>query len=261
MAFRSVNFAHLAKFNSAASSDFIDFYQSCIESKIREENSKPSSKTIAPSSFRCDRRTWFRLRGTEPDRPKKVDPTLRFTADIGTACHRIIQSTLKEALGDDWIEVEDYLKEHPIPYEYELTKSEDGLETLIYIKKPAIRFACDGIIRWKGKYYLLEIKTSEFNSFDDLTDVKDQHVDQIKCYGTLLNLHNVLTLYQDRQYGNLKCYEKTISDNDMNYVLNKMNHVQELVDANIAPEPLPKGDSWCTPSHCPYYTKCGQWGR
>lgn len=36
MAFRTANFAHLAKFNSAASSDFIDFYEEIIDKKVTD---------------------------------------------------------------------------------------------------------------------------------------------------------------------------------------------------------------------------------
>lgn len=261
MSFRSANFAHLARFNSAVSSDFLDFYENFVDSKIAEKNSEPSHKTFAPSGFRCKRKMWFRLRGTEPDQLKQVDRVLNFTAEIGTACHKIIQSNLKEALQDDWIPVDRYLQEHPIPYDYTLKQDDDGLETKIEILDPPIRFACDGIIRWKGKLYLLEIKTSEYSSFDELTDPKSEHIMQVKCYTTLLGLSGVLFMYQDRQYGSLKVYEMNVSDADKQMVTNTMKYVQDMAEANLAPEPLPKGDKWCTPNQCPYYKKCAQWGR
>lgn len=262
MAFRTANFAHLAKFNSAASSDFIDFYENIIDEKIAARNAEPKHKTFAPSSFRCPRVSWFRLRGVQPDAIKKPDRTMEFSSEIGTACHEIIQRNLKEALGKDWIEVEDYLKDNPedgAKYDWQLEKS--GYETKISISNPPIRFACDGIIRWKGEIYLLEIKTSEFASFDELTDPKEQHIDQIKCYATLLGIKHVLVLYQDRQYGGLKCFEMTISDSDNRYVLDKFQYVMDMVEANLAPEGLPKGDASCSAALCPYYKKCTEWGR
>ena len=67
MAFRTANFAHLAKFNSAASSDFIDLYESIVDRRITARNAEPKHKTFAPSSFRCPRVSWFRLRGVQPD--------------------------------------------------------------------------------------------------------------------------------------------------------------------------------------------------
>ena len=260
MSFRSANFAHLARFNSAVSSDFLNFYENFVDSKIAEKNSEPSHKTFAPSGFRCKRKMWFRLRGTEPDQLKQVDRVLNFTAEIGTACHKIIQSNLKEALQDDWIPVDRYLQEHPIPYDYTLKQDDDGLETKIEILDPPIRFACDGIIRWKGKLYLLEIKTSEYSSFDELTDPKSEHVMQVKCYTTLLGLSGVLFMYQDRQYGSLKVYEMHVSDADKQMVTNTMKYVQDMAEANLAPERLPYDDPWCNPSRCQYYRKCKEWG-
>lgn len=259
MTFRTVGFSSLAPFNSAVSSEFLDMYNAYQETQILDKRNKPSHQTFAASSFRCDRRSWFRLRGVQPDVPKKADVHLEFSAEIGTACHRIIQRNLKAALGDAWVSVEDYLSTHPIPYEYELTPSEDSLEVNVSISNPPIRFACDGIVIWKGKYYLLEIKTSEFSSWSDLTGPKSEHIDQVKCYTAMLGLSGVLMMYQDRQYGDIKCYELTVSDSDKSEVIERMNRVLKAVEYNIAPEPLSPGDKWCQPSYCPYYKKCKDW--
>lgn len=258
MAFRPANLARLATFNSANSCEFLEFYDAFVDEKIRAENAEPKHQTFAPSSFRCSRKSWFRLRGVDPDQPKSIDKVLNFSAEMGTACHRIIQTNLKEALGEDWIDVGEYLRELNPSYKYTLSKSEDSLETQIEILDPPVRFACDGVIRWKGKLYLLEIKTSEYSSFTDLTDPKDEHIDQIRCYATLLNLPNVLVLYQDRQYGEFKCYEKQISLSDMDAVMREFQYVQDMVEANLPPKRLPTGDVWC--SRCEYSKKCKEWG-
>lgn len=255
--FKSVEAIHLAKFNSANSSDFLDMYERAIDETILEGESETPSRTFAPSSIRCRRVSWFRLRGVPPEKEVNVDRTLNFTAQVGTACHHTIQSILSKKLGSDWIDVEEYLGSTKRPYEYSCTKS--GYETLIEIYNPPIKFAPDGIIFYKGKFWLLEIKTSEYASFDKLTDPKPQHTDQIKCYGTLLNIHDALVLYQDRMYGNLKCYEVAITDDDMKQMWEMFADVQRCVAMNIAPPKLPAGDKRCTPSMCRYYNKCKEW--
>lgn len=261
MAFKSWNPTHLAKFNSAASSDFLDMYENILDNKIREAAERGSHQTFSGSSFRCDRLSWFRLRGTQPDKVKEPDRGLEFTAQIGTACHRVIQSNLSEALGDDWIDVSTYLQSIDFPYEYEVKADDSGFETQITLVDPPFRFSCDGVIRWKDKYYLLEIKTSEFMSWDEMTDPKVEHIDQVKCYATLLNLHDVIFLYQDRQYGEFKCYEYHVTDSTMQDIKQRINYVMDMVKKNLAPEPLPKGDKWCTRSMCPYFDKCAEYGR
>lgn len=259
MAFRQIDTKHIARFNSATSSEFLEFYESFVDSKILNKSFEPASKTFAPSSFRCMRRSWFRLRGVQPDVPNSADRKLDFSASIGTACHRIIQANLKEALKNDWVSVSDYLRDNPIGYACSL--EEDGLETKVSIPDIPIRFACDGIIRWKGKLYLLEIKTSEFGSFQELTDTKPQHVDQIKVYASLLKLKNILVVYQDRMYGEFKVYEMTVSDSDIDSVFSTIEYVKQCVEFEIAPDGLPLNDPWCTPNMCDYYQKCKEYGR
>lgn len=259
MGFRPVNFKHLAKFNSAASSDFLDLYLDHWNNELAAERSKIPHRTFAPSSFRCDRRSWFRLRGTPPDTIKHVDTQLDFTAKIGTACHRIIQQNLREILGDCWIDVNEYISEAKLRYQCNIEYDNDSGEYLVSIQDPPVRFAVDGIVKINDIIYLLEIKTCEYSSFNDLLDPKEQHIDQVKFYGTILDIHNVLFLYQDRQYGNLKCYEYNISDTDMIQIRERISRVKHLSEINIPPEKLPAGDPWCNENHCPYSKKCKEW--
>lgn len=258
MAFKSVG-GHFAKFNSATSGKFLDDYINFVQSSLEAEASSVPNKTFAPSSMRCDRLSWFRLRGVTPDVNKNPDLALNFTAKIGTACHRIIQSNLINLLKDDWITVPEYLKSIEFPYDYSLEVSGDGLETKICISDPPINFACDGIVKYNGSLYLLEIKTSEFNAWSDMINPKSEHIDQVLCYATLLQLDNILMIYQDRQYGGLKCYELRVAPSQKDAVLAKLDRVMEAVRTNIAPDGLPKGDKWCQPSMCKYFNKCKEY--
>lgn len=258
MAFKSVG-GHFAKFNSAVSGKFLDSYTEFVMSKLSANAASIPHQTFAPSSMRCDRRSWFRLRGVAPDTNRVPDMALNFTAEIGTACHRIIQSNLIELLGDDWIAVPKYLASIEFPYNYSLEVSGDGLETKICIQDPPINFACDGIVKYDGELYLLEIKTSEFSAWQDMMNPKSEHIDQILCYATLLQLDHILMMYQDRQYGGLKCYELRVAPSQKQGVLDKVNRVMEAVRTNIAPDGLPKGDKWCTPQMCSYYNKCKEY--
>lgn len=265
MGFRSANLAaHMIKFNSAASSDFLAMYTTIIDQEIVNESERTTHQTFAPSQMRCDRISWFRLRGTKPDKVNNPDRTLHFTAQVGTACHEAIQKRLVHTLGKDWISVQSWIDDNFDKYfaDYDMTIENKGYESLIDLRKPyPVRFACDGIVRFNEKVYLLEIKTSEFSSFNELTSPKLKHIDQIKCYSTLLHIPNVLVLYQDRNYGDLKCFELTVDELEQQAMRNKMDKVLEAVQHSIAPEGLPHGDPDCTSSMCPYYKKCKEWGR
>lgn len=255
--FQSIEKVNQSKFNSATSCYFLDDYNAYISQKILDEETQQPSMTFAPSAVRCKRISWFRLRGVTPEPEVSVDKTLNFIAQVGTACHRTMQENLMQMLGEDWLDVETYLASQDLPYDYICTKNET--ETLVEVKDPPIKFAPDGIIRYKDKIYLLEIKTSEFSSFEKLSEPKPQHIDQIKCYGTVLHLSDAIVIYQDRQYGGIKCYEFHITPTDMQNVWRMFTEVQDYVQKNIAPPKLPKGDKWCTPAHCRYYKKCQEW--
>lgn len=258
MGFQSIESLHKARFNSSSSCEFLDLYEQALDESILAEEEDTPSKTFAPSQIRCKRISWFRLRGVAPEKEKVVDRTMSFTAQVGTACHQTIQEILSKKLGKDWIDVSEYIKWMGLPYKY--TCYNRGYETKVEIFEPVpIKFAPDGIIFWKGKYWLLEIKTSDYQSFEKLTDIKPQHLDQVRCYCTLLRLNNALVLYQDRVNGTFKCYEVKITKDDMNQVWSMFSEVQDAVAKNIPPAKLPKGDTWCTPSRCRYFYKCKEW--
>lgn len=260
MGYRSANLLnHSTLFNSDSSAKLLTAYEKIIESEIQKDSMQVKHRTFAPSMFRCDRVNWFRLRGTQPDVIQVPDKALDFTAKIGTACHHIIQSRLSEYLGADWLDVAEWLETHRPSSTYTVEKS--GYETLVEFQDPPVRFACDGLIRFNGKVYLLEIKSSEYTSFDNLTGPKEKHIDQVKCYASLLNVQDVLFMYIDRQYGGVKCFEMHINELQMKQVRDRMARVMELVEANIAPDGLPKGDPDCSSNMCPYFKVCKQWGR
>lgn len=261
MAFRYWDTAHIARFNSAVTCKLLTDYEVLVDSKIAAERSRTPHHTFAPSQLRCDRRSWFRIRGVEPDKIPTPDRQLQFAADIGTACHRMIQSNLQELLGDGWINVEEYLKKLNPEYTYKCTPSEESYEYFVDIEYPPVRFACDGIICIDGIDYLLEIKSCDPKTWEELTGPKEEHIDQVYAYSALLKLKHVIMLYIDRQYGRMKFYELTIPEYKQEEVETRFKYVMDMVEKNIAPEGLPKGDKWCQPNYCPYYKKCQEYGR
>ena len=254
MAFHTVN----PDFNSSSSANLLKLYETFLDEEISESSMHPKNRSFAPSQFRCARASWFRLRGTNPSVITRPDRKLKFDSEIGTACHEMIQKRLSSKLGDNWVDVEAYVKEQGIECKIERA----GYEVQIEITHPyPIRFACDGIVIINGQIFLLEIKTCDHSSFVDLVNPKDIHIDQVKFYCKLLKLFKVLFLYVDRQYGDMKCFEYTVSESAKIEIEEKLKYITDMVAANIAPEGLPKGDNACTSNMCPYYKVCQEWGR
>ena len=258
MGFRTTDFSALAKFNSAVSSELLTKYEDFLQQQVLEKLKKESSRTFAPSSFRCPRKSWFRLRGVEKDTLAHVDLTLEYTAEVGTARHVTIQSNLQAMLKDDWIDVQTYLLEHPIAYKY--TCEQSGYETKITILNPPVSFACDGIIRLNGEYYLLEIKTCEKSAFDRLSGPKDVHLDQIKCYSTLLGISKVIFIYEERQFGEHKVFEASVADFEKTAILDSMQEIMLAVETHLAPAKVSGAWSDYMCKNCEYSKKCREWG-
>lgn len=261
MVFRPLNAQAVSRFNSIESAKLLDRYESYVDAKIVEDRSRLPHATFAPSQLRCNRRSWFRIRGVTPDTMPKPDRGLQFTADIGTAIHRIVQTNMQSMLRDDWISVDDYMKSLNPEYDYTCTPSEDSLEVFLDIVDPPVRCAVDGVIRLSDTYYLFEIKTCDFSIWQDLTSAKQEHIDQVYAYCTLLNIKHVIMMYVDRQYGNIKLYELTIPDYILEETNQRFEYVLDMVKKNLAPEGLPVGDKWCSPNYCPYFKKCKEYGK
>ena len=258
MAFRSANLDHLVKFNSSSASNFLKIYDDSLDEEIKEIGLKKPSQTIAPSSVRCKRKTWFRLRGVEPDRISRPDRALRWSADLGTAIHAMIQEKCLNYFKDSWIDVNDYLKENVKDHIYKTETS--GYETRINFEDIPVRFSCDGIVKFDNEYYLVEFKTCDSGTFKDLTDIKEEHISQVICYCSLIHLKKALVIYIDRSYGDMKCYEKKIMSYEEYDMIQSFHDVMNSVQTRLAPEGLPKGDKWCTSNYCPYYRKCKEYG-
>ena len=55
-------------------------------------------------------------------------------------------------------------------------------------------------------------------------------------------------------------YEVRVSDIVKSNTLKEIQEVEEAVKSNLPPDKLPAGDAWCSPSQCPYYKVCKEWG-
>lgn len=258
MAFRGLNYNALVHFNSDTTAKYVKLYEGFVLDDIQNSRTKPSAKTFAPSSIRCKRKSWFRLRGSEPDKIKKPDSSLEFKANLGTAIHQIVQERLYNHLGDDWVKIEDYVKSNNLKYFSNYELNQNGFETQIELFDIPVRFSCDSVLRLDGITYLLEIKTVDFADFNNLTDIKSHHIDQVKTYCTLLELDKAIVMYIDRQYGTVKAYEYSLKSYESEAIIKDMKEVMSMVDANIAPERLDFSDYMCT--NCEYSKKCKEWG-
>lgn len=256
--FQSLDFNHTSSFNSDTSCKLISTINDAIDSRAQRDASTPHKPVFAPSSAFCDRKIWFRFRGVNPDTPTSADYYGEFVKMIGDACHVYIQSLLKETLKDDWIDVADYLADlfFNDKLQYRYTAEREGLETHISIHTPPICFSTDGIIRYRNKLYIIEIKSLEHSTFSEIFEPRAKDVSQTVSYQSLLYIEDVMYIYVDRLYGNIKCFEYHNGDISCDRVFEHCNTLMRMANAKVAPSKC-NIPSAC--NMCEYRKQCKEW--
>lgn len=232
---------------------FLDDLISSIELTEKNNLREPSRK-YKPSSMNCIRNMYFQITGQKVEDIGKPYFSIGI-AETGTDRHVRIQeavSTMRENGFDcDYLDVETYIKDNNIE-DLDVVRK-NGAETLLYNKKYNISFACDGIVNYKGKYYIVEFKTEGANKFSKRTSVDESHYNQASAYSLSLKLNDVLFIYIDRDSLKMKAYMLNVTDTMRERIVSKI----ETCDLYIANGNVPpKEKSYKTCLYCQYKQVC-----
>ena len=132
----------------------------------------------------------------------------------------------------------------------------EWFETKLEHKYLHIRFLCDGIIKYKNEYYILEIKTETSVKWQSRREINEEHIEQGVAYSTLLHIDNVLFLYENRDFCDWKSFILNVSDTmKMEYILNPINSCERYIKSNkVPPIPAVAGTKYCR--YCLYKNAC-----
>lgn len=203
---------------------FVNDLGACIEKLNAQEARKPS-KAYKPSSMNCIRNMYFQRIGAEPEEERSSSPSIG-VRESGSDRHERIQNAIK-AMKDygmdcEYIDVEEFIKRRKLT-DLKVT-GKRGIETKVYHTKLNMSFMCDGIIKYKGKYYILEIKTESMHKWISREGVAKEHESQGAAYSVAFEIDLVLYLYENRD----NCLKK-------GYLLNVTEEMKdELVVAKIS---------------------------
>lgn len=226
-----------------------------IEMSADEERRKPS-QTYKPSSMKCIRNMYYQRTGAEPD----VELSSYCSVGIcnsGTDIHIRIQTYVenmkKHGIDCEYIDVADFVTSRNLDYLEIVSKS--GMETKLYHKTLNLSFMCDGIIRYKNHYYILEIKTEASFKWSTRTDVDPSHHKQGTAYSVAFQLPEVLFLYVNRDILDMKAY-LFIPTNEMKEdLVSDIEECEGYVGRLICPpKPVDIPRNVC--NYCSYKTKC-----
>lgn len=250
-----LNLVDAAKEELPVEQQFLNDLKASIEIQDSKNARKPSP-SYKPSSLHCIRNMYFQITGaTSGD--NRATSELVGICESGTDRHDRIQKAVMamkdSGIDCEYVNVAEYVKDKNL--EDLKIVSQQGNETKLYNTALNISFLCDGIIRYKGVYYILEIKTETSSKFWDRNDVNPDHVLQGTAYSVNLGIDNVLFLYECRDNCSKKAFMLHITDKMKQDLVGKITECDGYVDRMIAP-PKPEDISKKACAYCGYADLC-----
>lgn len=223
---------------------------------VDKKNSRKPSQTYKPSSMNCIRQSFYQIVGKEQDEGSS-NYTLIGICNAGTDIHVRIQTAVEQmketGMDCEYINVADYVRNRNL--EYLDIVSQQGMETKLYHKKLNMSFMCDGIVRYIGHYYILELKTESGYKFASRKGVDESHYNQGTAYSIAFDIPEVLFVYISRDVLDMKSYMFVPTDEMKQNLIGYIEECDSYVKKLTAP-PKPENISKKACSYCSYKTQC-----
>ena len=222
-----------------------------------EKNKRVPSQTYKPSGMNCIRASYYQVSGIEQDKESSSSYTLIGICNSGTDIHVRIQTAIEQmkdnGIDCEYIDVADFVKQRGLDY-LEI-KSKNGMETKLYHKKLNMSFLCDGIIKYKNHYYILEIKTEASFKWMNRQGVDPSHYHQATAYSIAFGINEVIFLYENRDTCDKKCFMFNVTDEMKENLIGYIEECDGYIKRLIAP-PKPSDVVKKTCSYCAYQSQC-----
>lgn len=215
------------------------------------------SKSYKPSSLHCIRNMYYQIVGEEVEQNSSITADFIGICESGTGRHNDIQESIihMKDVGIDceYINVADYVKEHNLS-DIEIIE-QCGHETKLFNSKYNIRFLCDGIVKYKGEYYIFEYKTETSFKWNSRDNVDDGHKLQATAYSLSLGLDKVIFLYENRDICTKKCYLFEVTQDMRDSLVERISICDKyVVKKLVPPKPFELSPKYC--KYCGYVNVC-----
>lgn len=234
---------------------FLQDLKRSIEITEAKNNRKPS-QMYKPSSMQCMRSMYYQRMGIEQD-PNDASYVLVGICNSGSDIHVRVQTAVSEmknnSMDCEYVDVAKFVEQRELN-DLEII-SNQGMETKLRHNKYHLSFMCDGIIKYKGKYYILELKTETVNKWFSRSGVDPSHMDQGTAYSVALGLDNVIFVYINRDTLDMKSFMFTPTSDQKNALVGKIVDCDGYVDRQIAP-PRPTDLPKKVCQYCNYKSEC-----
>lgn len=243
--------------NTEPEKSFLTDLRRSIEITNSKEYRK-GSPSYKPSGMGCIRQMYYVRTGTDPD---NMDSTHQLIGicNNGTDTHVRIQTYISKmrenGMDCDYVDVAKFVQAREIP-DIEII-SQNGMETKLYHKTLNLSFLCDGIIRYRGVYYILELKTEGSNKFWMRQGVDPSHYHQASCYSLALQLDQVIFVYINRDTYDMKSYLFDVTSDMKQEIVGLITNCEDYVQENkVPPKPMDVTSKTC--SYCKYRERCAR---
>ena len=235
--------------------EFLDDLKRSIELEDKKNFRKPS-ETYSPSGMGCIRAMYYKRSGVD------VEPDSNYTmigiCESGTDRHERIQNAISHMKDNgfdcEYIDVGEYVKSRGLDLYLDIV-DKCGNETKLFDKIRNVSFLCDGIIKYHGKYYIVEFKTESSFKLKYRTGVDPKHYNQAITYSLELQLDSVIFVYINRDIVDYKSYLFNVSESDRERVRALIDTCENYVINNELP-PKPEEASPKKCAYCAYKFLC-----
>lgn len=234
---------------------FLNDLKRSIEMTADKDSGLPS-KTYKPSGMNCIRASYYQVSGVQPDEGSS-NYTLVGICNSGTDIHVRTQMAVEQmkenGMDCEYVNVADYVRQRGL--DYLNIVSQNGMETKLFHTKLNMSFMCDGIIKYKNHYYILEIKTENSYKFANRRGVDPSHYNQGTAYSIAFDIPEVLFVYISRDILDMKAFMFVPTDEMKQNLIGYIEDCDGYVKRMIAP-PKPENVSKKACSYCMYKTQC-----
>ena len=234
---------------------FLDDLKRSIELEDMKNARKPSM-TYSPSGMGCIRAMYYKRTGVD------VEPDSNYTmvgiCESGTDRHERIQNAISKMKDNgfdcEYIDVGDYVKSRGLDLYLDIV-DKCGNETKLFDKIRNVSFLCDGIIKYHGRYYIVEFKTESSFKWKDRTGVDPKHYNQAITYSLELQLDSVIFVYINRDIVDYKSYLFSVSESDRERIRVLLDTCEDyVIKKELPPMPEDATDKKC--AYCAYKDLC-----
>lgn len=220
------------------------------------KNRRQPSLTYKPSSMQCIRNMYYQRIGAAQD-AETSSSVLIGICESGTDRHIRVQDAISHmkdnGIDCEYVDVAKFVRQRNLQNIAVMEHS--GNEVKLYNTDYDISFMCDGIIKYQGRYYIIEIKTESAYKWAVRKGVDPKHYEQAVAYSMSLGLSEVLFIYVNRDNSDMKSYLFPVPDNMRYDLMQKITTCEEFVKEQKVPD-KPEDILRTVCEYCDYKKQC-----